>query len=97
MFASAKAFTRTDLREAFDAFAEAHGCVPATSALERSTGAREVSAVPQGRIINAIVELVGGYSFVGRSATSRAQAAACNLANIHESLAAIGAQVFAKR
>jgi hypothetical protein len=96
MWASTKAFTRDDLLKAFNEYAEAHGAGLATSALERSTGVREMSAVPEGRILNGMVELVGGYSFVGRAAASPAQAVARNLANIHASLAAIGEKAFAR-
>ena len=97
MFASAKAFTRADLREAFDAFAEAHGMELATLALERSTGARSVSVVPDNRILNGMAELVGGYSFVGRAAPGRAHAVARSLADIHAGLAAIGETAFTSR
>jgi hypothetical protein len=97
MFASAKASTRADLRDAFDAFAEAHGVELATLALERSTGAREVSAVPDRRIINGMVELVGGYSFVGSGFPGRGEALVRSLAKIHEGLAAIGDKAFASR
>jgi hypothetical protein len=51
--------------------------------------------VPDGRIINAMVELIGGYSFVGCAGPSRAQAVVRDLANIHASLAAIGEKAFA--
>jgi hypothetical protein len=95
MWASAKAFTPGELRNAFDEYAAAHGAGLATLALERSTGAREVSAVPDGRILNGMVELVGGYSFVGRRGYAPGQAMARSLAGIHESLAAIGEKAFA--
>ena len=71
MWGSARSFTRDDLRKAFEAYAEAHGRELATSALQRSTGAREVADVPLERIINGMVELVGGYSFVGKTNADR--------------------------
>lgn len=92
MWASTKAFTRGDLRKAFDEYAEAHGVELAASALQRSTGAREVSAVPEGRILNGMVELVGGYSFVGKGSAS--QSAAHGLAAIHARLNAIREDTF---
>jgi hypothetical protein len=97
MWASARRFTHDDLRKAFDEYAEAHGGELATLALARSTGARDVSAVPDGRIINAMVELVGGYSFVGHGTPAKGQALRRNLTNIHASLSAIGETAFAGR
>jgi hypothetical protein len=97
MWASAKAFTHDDLRKAFDDYAEAHGHELARSALQRSTGAREVSAVPDVRILNGMVELVGGFSFVGRSAPCPSPIPVQNLVDIHKSLAAIRAKSFAVR
>ena len=97
MWASAKTFDRGDLRRAFDDYAEAHGVELATLALERSTGARDVSAVPQGRILNGMVELVGGYSFVGQGTPSRAHGAARSLSEIHANLTAIAVKTFDSR
>lgn len=94
MWASAKAFTRGDLRKAFDDYAEAHGLEGAASALQRSTGAREVSAVPDGRILNGMVELIGGYSFVGEAAA--VQRPKGNLSAIHARLNEIRAAVFGR-
>ena len=95
MWASANAFTRGDLRKAFEDYKLAHGFELATLALERSTGARDVTAVPPGRILNGMVELVGGYSFVGHGALSRAQTGVRSLSEIHANLAAIGVKAFA--
>jgi hypothetical protein len=95
MWASARRFTHDDLRKAFDEYAEPHGDDLARLALQRSTGARDLSNVPEGSIINGMVELVGGYSFVGQGAPARAQAVVRDLANIHASLAAIGEKAFA--
>ena len=97
MWASAKSFTHEDLRKAFDDYAAAHGHELATSALERSTGARKALAVPQARIINAMVELVGGYSFAGRGPSPTANGLRRNLANMHDILDAIGRKAFGAR
>ena len=97
MFASAKAMTRSDLRKAFDDYAEAHGHELAALSLLRSTGVREVSAVPQERFINGMVELVAGFSFVARASFSEAQSRVARLNKVHEALGAIRQKAFAKR
>jgi hypothetical protein len=68
MWASANSFTHDDLRKAFNDYAKAHGHGLATLALESSTGAWDISAVPEDRILTAMVEFVAGYSFVGKAA-----------------------------
>ena len=98
MFASMRRFTRDDLRKAFDEYAEAHGHERAALALHRTTGAQEVSAVPDGRIINAMVELIGGYSFVARGPSARPRYASSEAAEkFYAALKSIGERAFAKR
>lgn len=97
MWASARAFTRDDIRKAFDAYAAAHGRELATLALERSTGAREVYAVPAARILNAMAELICGYSFAGQSVPNRSHTIARCMAETHECLARIRETAFARR
>lgn len=96
MFASARTMTRGDLRKAFDDYAEAHGQELATSALERSTGVREVPAVPPERIINGMTELVCGYSFVASARATGASSLDDRLSKLHGEIAAIGAKTFAR-
>lgn len=96
MWASAKTMTRGDLRKAFEDYAEAHGQEQATLALERSTGARDVGSVPDGRIINGMVELVAKYSFVCQH-DSKTASAHRRLAIIRGDLDRIAIDVWKKR
>jgi hypothetical protein len=96
MHMRASACTRADLQRAFNEYAEAHGHDLAIAALKRSTGAREVSAVPDGRIINGLTELVCGFSFVGRSALTGPQAIADSPAKVHGGLAVVREKAFAR-
>jgi len=85
----AQCFDHSDLQRAFDEYAERHGRARAISVLQDTTGAREVSAVPKVKIIVAMAELIGGYSFGSRPVDK--------VARLHAELAAIREQAFAGR
>jgi hypothetical protein len=95
MFFRATGYSRSELQKAFDDFAEFHGPERALAALEASTGAKSVNEVPEARIVNGLTELICTYSFVGRAAPSKSQAAADSLAKVHSGLAAIREKAFA--
>ncbi len=82
----AQSFDHSDLQRALDEYAERHGRARAVAVLQDTTGAREVSAVPKPRIIVAMAELIGGYSFGSHP-----------VARLHAQLAAIREKAFAGR
>jgi len=61
--------------------------VRAVAVLQDTTAAREVSAVPETRIIVAMAELIDGYSFGSRPVD--------NVARFHAELAAVREKAFA--
>jgi len=77
------------LQRAFDEYAERHGRARATAGLQDTTGVREVSAIPKVKIIVAMAELIGGYSFGSRPADK--------VARLHAELAAIPEKAFGDR
>jgi len=85
----AQCFDHNDLQRAFDEYAERHGRARAVAVLQGITGAREVSAVPKVKIIVAMAELIGGYSFGSRPADK--------LARLHAELATIREKAFVGR
>jgi len=74
---------------AFDEYAERHGRARTVAVLQNTTGAREVYAVREVKIIVAMAELIGSYSFGLRPVDK--------VARLHAELAAIREKAFAGR
>jgi|SRR5450759_1224209 hypothetical protein len=88
-------FTRADLQQAFDDYAEVNGREAALAVLADTTGTRDPAAVPEHRIIVAMAALVGGLSFGGGIAAKASPRD--RLAAVHDALNTIAEAIYSPK
>jgi hypothetical protein len=91
-------FTRADLQQAFDDYAEVNGREAALGVLADTTGTRDLTAVPEHRIIVAMAALIGGLSFGGGSPKIEVKASpVARLKLVQDNLNAMSQKFFARK